>query len=306
MELTTNTLRSSRNNDFSAITKEFEKTNKSYVDNRFWKPEKDKAGNATATIRFLPRTEGDDLPWVKIFNHGFKSNTTGRWFIEDCLTSLMDETGSPCQCPVCKDNSVLWNSTTDDKSPARELVRVRKRKLNYISNILVVNDPKHPENNGQVFMFKYGKKIYDKIMDKARPTFEDEKPVNVFDYWDGANFKLRLKVVDNFPTYDSSEFESPGAIAPTDEAILEIAKKQYKLSDLLDRSKFKSYDELERKFQMVTIAGGVPQQRAEEMVARPTMPAPEPRSAPTPQPASSDDDMMDYFQKLADEDDAPF
>lgn len=303
-----NKLRSSRNNDFSAITKEFEKTGtNNYIDSRFWKPEKDKAGNATATIRFLPRTEGDDLPWVKLFSHGFKSKSTGRWFIEDCLTSLMDETGSPCQCPVCKHNTVLWNSTTDEKSPIREVVRQQKRKLSYVSNILVVNDPKHPENNGQVFLFKYGKKIYDKIMDKARPTFEDEQPVNVFDYWDGANFKLRMKMADGFPNYDSSEFESPSAVAPNDEAILEIAKKQYKLAELLDKSKFKSYDEMDRKLQLVLAAGSVPQQRAEEMVARPTMASPEPKSAPAPQPASSDsdDDMLSYFQQLAD-DDAPF
>lgn len=302
------TLRSSRNNDFSKITKEFEQsTNKSYADNRFWKPEQDKAGNATATIRFLPRTEGDELPWVKIFSHGFKSKSTGRWFIENCLTSLMDESGSPCQCPVCKHNSVLWNSTTDEKSPIRETVRVQKRKLSYVSNVLVINDPKNPDNNGKVFLFKYGKKIYDKIMDKARPTFEDQAAVNVFDYWDGANFKLRMKTVDGFPNYDSSEFDPVSPVASTDEAILEIAKSQYKLSELLARSNFKSYDELDRKLQLVLAAGNVPQQRAEEMDARPSRPAPEPKSVPAPQPASSesDDDMLSYFQQLAD-DDAPF
>jgi len=299
-------LRSSRNNDFSKITKEFEKTNTNYVDNRYWKPEKDKAGNATATIRFLPRVEGDDLPWVKIFSHGFKSDATGRWFIEECLTSLMDESGTPKACPMCAYNSTLWNSTTDDASPIRATVRKQKRKLSYVSNIYVVNDPKHPENNGGVFLFKFGKKIYDKIMDKARPTFEDETPVNVFDYWEGANFKLRMKQADGFPNYDASEFESVSAIASTDEAILEIANKQYKLSELLDPSKFKSYSELERKLGTVLAAGAAPV-RAESMVTQPTMPPREAKSAPAPTQAGaeSDEDMLSYFQQLAD-DDAPF
>lgn len=306
-----NTLRSNRNNDFSRITKEFEKTtSNNHADDRFWKPERDKAGNATATIRFLPRAHGDELPWVKLFSHGFKNDSTGRWFIEDCLTTLTDETGTSLQCPVCAHNTVLWNSTTDENSPIRKTVRNQKRKLSYISNILVINDPKHPENNGRVFLFKYGKRIFDKIMDKARPTFEDEQPVNVFDYWDGANFKLRMKNVDGYPNYDSSEFESVAPIG-TDEDILAVANQQHKLADLVDKSKFKSYADLERKLNFV-LATAAPATRAEDMVKMPTPVAPkEPKSAPAPTAKSvdsdgdEDSDMMNYFQQLAD-DDAPF
>lgn len=303
-----NTLRSNRNNDFSKITKEFEKStsNNNHVDERFWKPERDKAGNATATIRFLPRGHGDELPWVKLFSHGFKNESTGRWFIEECLTTLTDETGTSLQCPVCAHNTVLWNSTTDDASPIRKTVRNQKRKLSYIANILVINDPKHPENNGKVFLFKFGKKIFDKIMDKARPTFEDEQPVNVFDYWEGANFKLRMKMADGFPNYDSSEFESVTALG-TDEEILTIANQQHKLAELVDKSKFKSYADLERKLQLV-LSATVPTQKAEDMV-RPTLTPPTPKSKPAPsagpEDPGSDEDMMSYFQSIAD-DDAPF
>jgi hypothetical protein len=302
-----NTLRSRRNNDFSKITQELEKTNtNSHVDNRFWKPERDKAGNATATIRFLARTEGDELPWVKVFSHGFKG-PAGRWFIEDCLTSLNKSDGSACACPACELNSQMWNSTTDEKSPIRDQVRKQKRKLNYITNILVVNDPKHPENNGKVFLYKFGKKIFDKIMDKARPTFEDEEPVNVFDYWDGANFKLRMKQVDGYPNYDASEFESPSPLAKTDEEILEVVKQQHKLSEFLDPSKFKSYDDMKKKLTFVMAGTTVPETKAEDFAER-TAPAPTAKSKPAPSlKEDSDEDMMDYFQKLADEDDdAPF
>lgn len=309
-------LRASRNADFSKITAEFEKDGKpkdakSYEDTRFWKPERDKAGNATATIRFLNRTEGDELPWVKVFSHGFKG-PTGRWFIDDCLTTVGEV------CPVCEANTRLWNSTTDDNSPERKQVRAQKRKLNYIANILVVNDPKHPENNGQVFLFKFGKKIFDKIMDKARPTFEDEDPVNVFDYWEGANFKLRMKMADGFPNYDSSEFESTSPVADSDEEILEVVNKQHKLSEFTDKTKFKTYDEQKKRLEGVLsgqMSGPSAQSIAEEedLPFEPDTPkvkaAPQPKSAPAPQPKAKaapvdddDDDMMSYFQSIADED----
>lgn len=307
-------LRASRNADFSKITAEFEKDGKpeggakSYEDTRFWKPERDKAGNATATIRFLNRTEGDELPWVKVFSHGFKG-PTGRWYIENSLTTI----GQPD--PVSELNMKLWNSTTDDQSPARKQARAQKRKLNYIANILVVNDPKHPENNGQVFLFKFGKKIFDKIMDKARPTFEDEDPVNVFDYWEGANFKLRMKMADGFPNYDSSDFEAVSPIAEDDEDILEVVNRQYKLSEFTDPKNFKSYDELKKKLDAVLsgapVAGSAAKDAEDDEAEVPAVfskPAPQPKSKPAPQPkskpapADDDDDMMSYFQSIADED----
>ena len=301
-------LRASRNSDFSKITAEFEKDGKpeggqkSYEDTRFWKPERDKAGNATATIRFLNRTEGDELPWVKVFSHGFKG-PTGRWYIENSLTTIGQAD------PLSELNSRLWNSTTDDNSPARKQARAQKRKLNYIANILVVNDPKHPENNGQVFLFKFGKKIFDKIMDKARPTFEDEDPVNVFDYWEGANFKLRMKMADGFPNYDSSEFEGVSALGE-DEDILGIVNKQYKLGEFTSPANFKSYDELKRKLDSVlsgsAVAGNAMQDAEDEDEPVKVKAAPQPKSKPAPQPKSKnldedDEDMMSYFQSIADE-----
>lgn len=303
------TLRASRKSDFSKITAEFEKDGKpaaakSYEDTRFWKPERDKAGNATATIRFLNRTEGDELPWVKIFSHGFKSSN-GRWFIDNCSTTLGGV------CPVCETNTRLWNSTTDDNSPQRKQAREQKRKLNYIANILVVNDPKHPEHNGQVFLFKFGKKIFDMIMDKARPTFEDEDPVNVFDYWEGANFKLRMKKADGYPNYDSSDFEGQSPIADSDEDIVAIVNKQYSLGEFVAPANFKSYDELKKKLDTVLSGAPVTDVTAESLAddEQPkTKPAIQPKSKPASQPRSKappsddDEDMMSYFQSIADED----
>lgn len=311
-------LRASRNTDFSKITSEFEKaanpetSSNSYEDLRFWKPERDKAGNASATIRFLPRVEGDELPWVKVWSHAFKG-PTGRWYIENSLTTLGQAD------PVGELNMTLWNSTEDKNSPARKQASAQKRKLNYIANILVINDPKHPENNGQVFLFKFGKRIFDKIMDKARPTFEDETPVNVFDFWEGANFKLRMKNVDGYPNYDSSEFESVSPIADDDEDILAIANKQYKLAEFIDGSNpkhFKSYDELKKKLesvlsgQAVTTTASAVAEDDEAMFKQPAVkaaPAPKAMAAPQPKakaPVGDDDDedMMSYFQSIANDD----
>ena len=310
-------LRASRNTDFSKITSEFEKaanpetSTNSYEDLRFWKPERDKAGNASATIRFLPIVPGDELPWVKVWSHAFKG-PTGRWYIENSLTTLGQAD------PVGELNMKLWNSTEDKNAPARKQASAQKRKLNYIANIQVINDPKHPENNGQVFLFKFGKRIFDKIMDKARPTFEDETPVNVFDFWEGANFKLRMKNVDGYPNYDSSEFESVSPIADDDEDILAIANKQYKLAEFVDASnpkQFKSYDDLKKKLESVLSGAAVETASAsvdEDFDPAPrvkTAAAPQPVSKPAPQPKAKapagdddDEDMMSYFKSIANED----
>jgi len=210
-------------------------------------------------------------------------------------------------------NMKLWNSTTDDNSPERKQVRLQKRKLNYISNIVVVNDPKHPENNGKVFLFKYGKKIFDKIMDKARPTFEDQDPVNVFDYWEGANFKLRIKMVDGYPNYDSSEFEPIGPVASSDEDILEVVNQQYKLSEFLEPANFKSYTELKAKLDAV-LSGSASTETAAQVASQEPAAFKE-RAAPAPGPsrpaakpavkkpaAEDDDEMLSYFQELANDD----
>lgn len=301
------TLRKMRNSDFGSIANAFEKIanpqteSKSYNDDRFWRLEGDKAGNGTATIRFLPRVEGDELPWVRIFSHGFQG-PTGKWYIENSLTTLGEND------PVGELNTQLWNSGSDAN---KEIARKQKRKLSFTANILVVSDPKHPENEGKVFLFKFGKKIFDKIMDKARPTFEDEKPVNVFDFWEGANFKLRMRKKDGYANYDESAFMEPAAITEDDDRLLSIANAQYKLSEFLDRKNFKSYDELKKKLNDVlsgdSYVGKSAAQMAESEVDEPTSkPAPSIKSTPAPAPKAvnndDDDDVLSYFQKIAKED----
>lgn len=301
-------LRAMRNTELSKIASEFEKSTnpetKSYKDDRFWKPERDKAGNANATIRFLSRTEGDELPWAKVWSHGFQG-PTGRWYIENSLTTL----GQPD--PVSELNTKLWNSTSDDNSPQRKQARAQKRKLSYVANIVVVSDPKHPENNGKVFLFKFGKKIFDMIMDKARPTFEDEEPVNVFDYWEGANFKLRMKTVDRYPNYDSSTWDSISPVADSDEEIVQIAQQQHKLSEFTEAKAFKSYDELKKKLEMVLSGSAIGVTATE--IADSDDPVPvaprKPIASKPPAPIKAkatvgddDEDMLSYFQSIADED----
>jgi len=302
------TLRAMRNKDFGQISSAFDKIanpsaeKKSYKDDRFWRLEGDKSGNGTATIRFLPRVEGDELPWVRLFSHGFQG-PTGKWYIENSLTTIGKDD------PVGELNNTLWNSGSEAN---KEIARKQKRKLSYIANILVVSDPKHPENEGKVFLFKFGKKIFDKIMDKARPTFEDEKPVNVFDLWEGANFKMRMRKVSGYANYDESMFMEPAPIEGSDEQLVDIVNKQYKLSEFTDASNFKSYEELKQKLDSVlsgeSFASKSAAEIADEVEPAPVAAAPEPKSAPAPQPASvsaavdDDDDVMSYFERIAAED----
>lgn len=306
-----NTLRKMRNNDFGKITDAFEKISnpqseqKSYQDDRFWKLEADKAGNASATIRFLPKTEQDELPWVKVFSHAFQG-PTGKWYIENSLTTIGEND------PVGELNTTLWNSGSDAN---KEIARKQKRRLHFIANVLVVSDPKHPENEGQVKLFKFGKKIFDKIMDKARPTFEDETPVNVFDFWEGADFKLRMRKVDGFPNYDQSVFMEPAPVADSDEEILAIANKQHRLGEFTDAKNFKSYDDLKKKLDSVLSGTSAAPKSAAALADEDELPwKPEPevaKSAPAPAPKVSkpapaeeddEDDALSYFQRIADED----
>lgn len=301
-------LRAMRNSDFGAIANAFEKVanpqtdSKSYADDRFWRLEGDKAGNGTATLRFLPRVEGDELPWVRLFSHGFQG-PTGKWYIENSLTTLGEND------PVGELNTQLWNSGSE---ASKEIARKQKRKLSFIANVLIVSDPKHPENEGKVFLFKFGKKIFDKIMDKARPTFEDEKPVNVFDLWEGSNFKLRMRKKDGYANYDESVFTEPCAVSSDEEELLRVVNSQHKLAEFIDRKNFKSYDELKKKLNDVlsgdSFVGKSAAAIAEEE-DRPVSAMPEQRSAPAPvaksKPAPADDDdddVMSYFEKIAKED----
>ena len=299
-----NTLRKMRGTNFAKISGEFEKIanpqseSKSYQDDRFWKLEADKAGNGTATIRFLPNPNGDDLPWVRIFNHGFQG-PTGKWYIENSLSTIGEAD------PVGELNSRLWNSGNESD---KEIARKQKRKLTYIANVLIVSDPKHPENEGQVRLFRFGKKIFDKIMDKARPTFEDETPVNVFDLWEGADFKLRQRKVEGYANYDQSTFMEPAPVADDENELLSIMGKVHDLKEFLDRKNFKTYEELSRKLASVLNTEGTAGQTAAQLAEDDDAPAPTKvvtKVAPAKVKVSQDDgddDAMSFFKKIAMED----
>ena len=271
---------------------------KSYDDDRFWKPTRDKAGNGYAVVRFLPAKEGEDLPWVRYWDHGFKG-PTGLWYIENSLTSIGQDD------PVSESNSVLWNSGRDeDKALARE----RKRRLHYISNVLVVSDPENPQNEGKVFLYQFGKKIFDKIMDVMQPQFADEQPVNPYDFWEGADFKIKIRKVEGWVNYDKSEFSKPAALFEGDEARLtEVYDKLYSLQDFLEPGNYKSYDELKMKLNRVLGVQAVEEPMPSVMDSVPTEQAPamstaQAESMGRPEPAPADeDDTLSYFAKLAQE-----
>lgn len=212
-------------------------------DTRFWQPSVDKSGNGMATIRFLPApaADGDDaLPWVRVFNHGFQG--PGGWLIDNCLTTLNEK------CPVCEHNSTLWNSGIEAN---KEIARKQKRKLSYMANILVISDPANKENEGKVFLFKFGKKIFDKISEAMNPEFADETPVNPFDMWEGANFKLKIRNVEGYRNYDKSEFAEPSAISDDDSKLEALWKSEYSLKEFTDKKEFKSYDKLKERLDKV-------------------------------------------------------
>ena len=265
----------------------------SYDDDRFWKPTRDKAGNGYAVIRFLPQKEGEDLPWVRYWDHGFKG-PTGLWYIENSLTSINQPD------PVYEHNSVLWNSGRDeDKALARE----QKRRLHYVSNVLVISDPDNPQNEGKVFLYKFGKKIFDKIMDVMQPQFADETPVNPYDFWEGADFKLKIRKVEGWVNYDKSEFSAPSALFDGDEGRLnEVYGQLYALQDFLDPKNYKTYDELKAKLNRVLgVDAGVSMEApAPAPVADPAPMAEADTSFP-PADDAQEDDTLSYFARLAKE-----
>ena len=271
------------------LVKEVEKMNSSSggADDRFWKAELDKTGVGSAVIRFLPAPDGEELPWVKVYSHAFQG--PGGWYIENSLTT----TGG--KDPVSDYNRQLWNSGNDAD---KDTVRKQKRKLSYYSNVYVVRDPLHPENEGRVFLFKYGKKIFDKVLEAMQPEFDDETPINPFDFWQGANFKLKIVKKDGFWNYDKSEFDKVVPLIDDDDALEAIWKKEYSLSAITAPDQFKSYEDLERRLK--TVLGQKPVQSPrldEEVVAE----AEEPVAVAAPVSSSSDeDDALSYFQKLAD------
>ena len=268
---------------------------KSYADDRIWKPTVDKAGNGYAVLRFLPSGEGQELPWVRYWDHGFKG-PTGLWYIENSLTSI----GQPD--PVGELNSRLWNSGVEsDKDKARD----QKRRLHYVVNMLVLQDPSNPTNEGKVFLYKFGKKIFDKIMDSMQPEFADESPVNPFDFWEGADFKLKIRNVEGYRNYDKSEFAAPTALYDADDTKLEAVYNQlHDLSEFSDPKNYKSYDELKAKLARVlgeeAVGGGAP---TVVQINQLNEPAPAPVQPETAEDIpSEDDDTMSYFARLANED----
>lgn len=261
-------------------------------DPRFWTPEIDKAGNGYAVIRFLPAPEGHDLPYTKVYSHGFK-NDGGRWFIENCPTTIGEN------CPCCDANNVLWETGDREK---QEIVRKRKRQLQYIVNIMVISDPKHPENEGKVFLWKFGKKIFEKITQAIDPEFEDEKAINPFDFWSGANFKLKIRNFEGYRNYDKSEFEDVSELFDGDDVALEkLWKSEFSLKEFTDKTAFKSYDALKAKFDQVTLgtaATAAQQARNEDAEDQLAASGQAPARASAPAAFDDDDDDMAAYRKL--------
>jgi len=275
---------------------------KSYKDDRLWKLQRDKSGAGYAVIRFLPAKGEGELPWTRYWDHGFQG-PGGQWYIEKSLTSIGKSD------PVGELNGRLWNTGHDED---KETARKQKRRLHHVANIMVVNDPVNPENNGKIMLFEFGKKIFDKITDAMKPEFEDEKPMDPFDFWDGANFKLKARKVDGWVNYDKSEFESQSAISDDDDELEKIYNSLYDLKEFTDPEKYKSYDEL--KSRLDTVLGNTPGMttRQEEQLGSET-PPPVQKEQSAPQTAETmnfeesapetesgtDDDTMDYFEKMA-------
>ena len=295
------------------LVKEVEKMNTGGAggtDERFWKPTMGKGDVGSAVIRFLPAPDGEDLPpWVKLYNHAFQG--TGGWLIDNCSTTISQK------CPVCVSNTELWNSGNDRD---KDIVRQRKRKLSYYSNIYVIKDPANPQNEGKVFLFKFGKKIFDKILNSMQPEFEDEAPINPFDFWAGANFRLKIRKVEGYWNYDKSEFDSPEPLLSDDDAMEAIWKKEYSLSAIVAPDQFKSYEDLEKRLNSVLGIGKVapksstadveeeyesyvPKQNIEDNVMQELEESYlKSKSVELPKVTSDDDeedDAMSYFSKLA-------
>ena len=280
--------------NFEKLQAELEKVNNpvtSFADDRFWKPDLDKSGNGYAVIRFLPQPSGEDLPWCKIWSHAF--NGPGGWYIENSLTTLQKKD------PVSEYNTELWNSGVEAN---KDVARKQKRILKYYSNVLVVSDPKHPENEGKVFLYRFGKKIFDKISEVMNPQFDDESPMNPFDFWEGANFKLKVRKVDGFWNYDKSEFEAAAALLEgNDTQLEEVYGKLYSLKQFLTEDNFKSYDELKEKFNRV-VTGSSVTGTVEKFTAKKKPVETAPVVEDTTPTTSDDDETLSYFAKLADDD----
>ena len=283
-----------KKSSFTDLLSKAENLNKSETkqgpDERLWKPEVDKAGNGYAVIRFLPAPDGEDLPWAQVWSHAFQG--PGGWYIENSLTTLGKKD------PVSDLNRELWNAGAEG-SPQRDQARKQKRKLNYYSNIYVVKDSANPSNEGKVFLYRFGKKIFDKIMESMQPAFEDETPVNPFDFWKGADFKLKITRVAGFWNYDKSEFAESSTLGDFKDKELEaIWKDEYSLTAFTADDQFKSYEDLKLRLE-TTLKGNYSKpvdQEEFEQLATPT-----PVAAETPEP-KEEEDTLSYFAQLAKDD----
>ena len=299
-------LKKNRTDSFSKLNDQLQKLNQVYNndDGNFWKPEVDKAGNGYAVLRFLPAPGGEDMPFVRIYDHGFQG--PGGWYIENSLTTLGQDD------PVSEYNTQLWNSGIESN---KEIVRKQKRRLSYISNVYVVSDPANPQNEGKVFLYKYGKKIFEKLNDLMNPKYPGETAVNPFDLWEGANFQLKIRNYEGYRNYDKSEFASPAPLMKDDAAMEEVWNSQHSLKELVDPKNFKSYTELKAKLYKVLAldgskhapTGSAAEDDSAEMNFTPKF---KERSAPAMEESSSpmqskfaddDDDDMSFFKNLADD-----
>lgn len=237
-------LKKNRSKSLEKLTEQLEKIgSKGYSDpneGKFWKPTRDSAGNGFAIIRFLPAPGDEEMPFVRIWDHGFQG--PGGWYIENSLSTI----GQPD--PVSEYNTKLWNSGVESD---KEIARKQKRRLHYVANVYIIKDSGNPENDGKVFLFKFGKKIWDKLNDLMNPSFEDEKPVNPFDFWEGANFRLKIRQFEGYANYDKSEFDTPAPLFEDDAKMEEIWKQQHSLKELIDPKHFKPYEELQAKLYKV-------------------------------------------------------
>ena len=294
--------KASSGNSLARLTQEIEKLNQptqSGADERLWKPELDKSGNGFAVIRFLPAPDGEDMPWAKIWSHAFKG-PQGQWYIENSLTTLGKDD------PVGELNRELWNS---GKESDKAIARAQKRKLSYYSNIYVVSDPTHPENEGRVFLYKYGKKIFDKLVEAMQPAFADEKALDPFNFWEGADFKLKIRKVDGYWNYDKSEFAAPKPLLNDDAKLESIWKQAYSLADFEAQKNFKSYEKLKARLDLVLGLSAAPtpapvDESLEDLSEGKTWGAEVSNfreKAVASSPVEDEEDALSYFSKLAEE-----
>ncbi len=311
MTMSFDALKKNRSSSLNKLNQQLDKiSQKSYSDpneGKMWKPTRDKAGNGFAIIRFLPAPQGEEMPFVRIWDHGFQG-PTGLWYIENSLTTIGADD------PVSEFNSKLWNSGIEsDKEQARK----QKRRLKYVANVLIVKDSANPDNDGKVFMYQFGKKIFDKLNDMMNPQFEDETPVNPFDFWEGANFRLKIRKFEGYPNYDKSEFDSPSPIDADDSVIEGIWNQQHKLQELVDPKNFKDYNELKAKLHRVLALNEEPSDpttavgdadddldlsslgNAATSAPQPTMPAAMPETSSTTMSMDDDDEDLSIFKELA-------